>query len=82
GVANERIGRPARPEVLEEIARVTRGKLVDPDKIDQILNSLAELPDPPPAVRRVQLWSHPAMALGLIFLFGVFWVGRKTVGLI
>jgi hypothetical protein len=82
GVANERIGRPARPEVLEEIARVTRGKLVEPEKIEEILSSLADLPDPPPSVRRVQLWSHPAMALSLIFLFGVFWVGRKTVGLI
>jgi hypothetical protein len=82
GVADERIGRPARPEVLEEIARVTRGKLVEPDKIDEVLNSLSELPDPAPSVRRVQLWSHPAMALTLIVLFGIFWVGRKTVGLI
>jgi len=82
GVANERIGRPARPEVLEEIARVTRAKMVDPDKIETVLNSLAELPDPLPSVRRVQLWSHPFAAFGLIFLFGVFWVGRKTVGLI
>ena len=27
GVATERVGRPARPEVLEEIARVTRGNV-------------------------------------------------------
>jgi hypothetical protein len=82
GVANERIGRPARPEVLEEIARVTRGKMVEPEKIDAVLNSLSELPDPAPSVRRVQLWSHPAMAFTLIVLFAIFWIGRKTVGLI
>ncbi len=45
-------------------------------------NSLAALPEPAPSVRRVQLWSHPATALGLVTLFGVFWVGRKVVGLI
>ena len=82
GVAVERVGRPGRPEVLEEIARVTRGKVLAPDKIDQVVRSLAELPDPPPAVRRVQLWSHPALAGGLIFLLGVFWVARKVIGLI
>jgi hypothetical protein len=78
----ERVGRPARPEVLEEIARVTRGKVLAPGKMDQLLQSLAALPDPPASVRRVQLWSHPAFAGVVIFLLGVFWVGRKIVGLI
>ena len=48
GAAAERVGRPARPEVLEEIARVTRGKVIEPDKLDEVVRSLAELPDPPP----------------------------------
>jgi len=82
GVANERAGRPARPEVLDELARVTRGKVIAADKIDDVLNSLAALPDPPASVRRVQLWSHPIPAACLIALFGVFWVGRKAAGLI
>ncbi len=82
GVAAERIGRPARPEVLEEIARVTHGKVIEPDKIDEVISSLAILPDPPPAVRRVQLWCHPATAGVLITLLGVFWIFRKVVGLI
>jgi len=82
GVAIERIGRPARPEVLDEIARVTRGKVLAPDKIDDVVRSLAALPDPPPSVRRVQLWSHPALAGGIVLLLGVFWVVRKVVGLI
>ena len=82
GVAAERLGRPARPEVLEEIARVTRGKVIRADKVDEIVRSLADLPEPPPLVRRVQLWCHPAVAGTLVGMLGVFWVGRKWVGLI
>ena len=81
GVAAERVGRPARPEVLEELARVTRGKVIEADKLDEVVRSLAELPEPPPSVRRVQLWSHPALAAALVVLLGVFWVGRKVIGL-
>jgi hypothetical protein len=82
GVAAEQLGRPARPEVLEELARVTRGKVIDAGKLDEVVRTLAELPDPPPSVRRVPLWSHPALAAGLVTLLGVFWVGRKAIGLI
>jgi hypothetical protein len=82
GVAAERLGRPARPEVLEEIARVTRGKTIEVGKLDDIVRSLAELPDPPAAVRRVQLWSHPVPAAIIVTLLGIFWVGRKIIGLV
>ena len=82
GVAIERAGKPARPEVLDELARVTRGKVIAPDNTDEIVNSLAALPDPPASIRRVQLWSHPIPAACLVALLGVFWVGRKVVGLI
>ena len=83
GVAAERVGRPARPEVLEEIARVTRGKVVGADKLDEVVRSLADLPDPPavgppgpalePPGRGRRRWSA---------LLGIFWVGRKAVGLV
>lgn len=82
GALVERVGQPARPDVLEEIARVTRGQVFAPDRLDQLVDALASLPDPAPAVRRVQLWSHPAAAALLIALMGLFWVGRKAVGLI
>jgi hypothetical protein len=82
GVSAERIGRPARPEVLEEIARVTHGKLLAPGKMDELLQTLATLPDPPASIRRVQLWSHPAILAIAVSLLGVFWIGRKMVGLI
>jgi hypothetical protein len=82
GAAAERIGRPARPEVLEEIARVTRGKVIEPEKLEDMVRSLAELPEPLPSVRRVQLWCHPVVAASVVVLLGVFWVGRKVIGLV
>ncbi|WP_435022317.1 hypothetical protein TA3x_001635 [Tundrisphaera sp. TA3] len=82
GVAAERVGRPARPEVLEEVARVTKGRVVRADQADEIARSLADLPEPPPSVRRVQLWCHPAVAGSLVGLLGIFWAGRKAIGLI
>jgi hypothetical protein len=78
----ERIGRAARPEVLAEIARVTRGQSIEPARLEQVLQSLAALPDPPPDVRRLQLWSHPATIAVMVTLLGVFWVSRKVIGLI
>jgi hypothetical protein len=78
----ERIGRAARPEVLEEIARVTRGKVIRADRLDEVVQSLAALPDPPAAVRRVQLWCHPLVMGTLVTLLSVFWIGRKAIGLI
>jgi hypothetical protein len=82
GVAAEGIGKPARPEVLEEIARVTHGQVVAPEKLEEVIRALAELPEPAPSVRRVQLWSHPAVAGSLVALMGIFWIGRKAIGLI
>lgn len=82
GAAKEPVGRPARPEVLEEIARVTRGQLIDAEHVDEVVTHLRHLPEPPPTVRRLQIWSHPATAAVVVSLCGVFWVARKSVGLI
>lgn len=82
GDAAESPGKPARPEVMEEIARVTHGKVLTPDKLEQLVQSLASLPEPSPSIRRVQLWSHPATAGLILFLLTIFWIGRKSVGLV
>ena len=82
GVAAERPGRPARPDVMEEVARVTRGKVVAADRLDEVIRALAELPEPPPSVRRLPLWCHPAVAGTLVALMGGFWAGRKLIGLV
>ena len=68
GTAAEQPGKPARPEVMEELARVTQGKVVEASKLDQVVRSLEELPEPPPLVRRVPLWCHPVTAAALIGL--------------
>lgn len=82
GDAAETPGKPARPEVMEEIARVTRGKVLAPGQLDQLVQSLSSLPEPAPSIRRVQLWSHPASAFVMLLLLTVFWIGRKSVGLV
>ncbi|TWT37109.1 Bacterial Ig-like domain (group 1) [Posidoniimonas corsicana] len=78
----EKIGQPARIEVLEEIARVSRGKTIAIDKAEDAIRRLTALPEPPPTIRRLQLWSNPLVAAAIVTLLGVFWVLRKAVGLI
>jgi hypothetical protein len=82
GAAKEPVGRPARPEVLEEIARVTRGVVIEIDQLDEIVNHLRNLPEPEPTIRRSQIWCHPVTAAVVVSLCGAFWVARKAVGLI
>ncbi|MCE9525874.1 MAG: hypothetical protein K8R36_07450, partial [Planctomycetales bacterium] len=82
GGLTERIGRPARPEVLEEIARVTRGKVLSSEKPDEIIKLMSEIPEPPPAIRRLPLWSNPIVAGMVVVLLGAFWIGRKGAGLV
>jgi hypothetical protein len=82
GAAMEPVGRPARPEVLEEIARVSRGKVITQQDTPDILGYLRSLPEPPPIERRLQIWCHPITAAVVVSMFGVFWIARKAVGLI
>jgi uncharacterized membrane protein len=82
GAAKEPVGRPARPEVLEEIARVSRGRVIEIDQFDEIVNYLRNLPEPEPTIRRSQIWCHPVTAAVVVSLCGAFWVARKVVGLI
>ncbi|MDA1179617.1 MAG: hypothetical protein O2931_12560, partial [Planctomycetota bacterium] len=73
---------PARPEVLEEIARVSQGQVLNPMDVEQAVKTLQALPDLPPSIRRLQLWSHPITGGILFVLLGAFWIGRKSIGLI
>jgi hypothetical protein len=82
GQLGEPIGKPARPDVLQELALVSRGRAVQADQIDEVLDSLAELPLPAPSIRRLQLWSHPLCGGVLMLLLSGFWIWRKSVGLV
>jgi uncharacterized membrane protein len=80
GSAREKIGKPAKPEVLREIAQLTRGLFMPGATPADIAAKIAALPQPELQERRVQLWAHPLWCGLLIVLLGIFWAGRKLVG--
>jgi len=82
GTPGEAVGEAARPDVLEEIARLTRGTVAAPDALQELLRALAELPESPPEVRRLRLWAHPAALATVVSLLGLLWIGRKWQGLV
>jgi uncharacterized membrane protein len=80
GVSREKVGQPARLDVLREIAELTRGALLKDPSPATVTAAIAALPQPGLEERRVQLWAHPAWAAALVLLMGLFWVGRKAAG--
>ncbi len=80
GSAREKIGQPARYDVLREIALLTRGKLMSNVRPEDTVKAIAALPEPELEERRVLLWSHPLWAGFILLLLGVFWAGRKMAG--
>ena len=82
GTSRERLGRPARFDVLEEITSITRGKVATVDDLGGLITEIKALPEPQPIVRRLRLWCHPVWGGFLVILLGVFWTGRKMIGVI
>jgi uncharacterized membrane protein len=80
GSAREKLGQPARYDVLREIASLTRGQMLDLIDTDKILKAVAALHEPELEERRVLIWSHPAWAGLLLLLLATFWIGRKLAG--
>ncbi len=80
GTMRERIGQPARKDVMEEIARITKGELIDKPDLEFILGKISSLPKPEPLERRLRIWAHPAWIGTLVLLLTIFWIGRKAVG--
>lgn len=80
GTSRERVGDPARHDVLEEIARITRGELLATVDPAEIRERVAALPEPAPIERRLRLWAHPAWAGAILLLLSLFWIGRKMAG--
>ncbi len=80
GVEIEKTGQPARPEVLDEMARVSRGRSILPDQLATLIKEINALPEPRPMESRIPLWSHWGTVLGLVILLGIFWTGRKFNG--
>lgn len=80
GVEIEKVGQPARPEVLEEMAKVSRGRVIQPAQLADLIREINALPEPRPLENRIPLWSHWATVAALVTLLGIFWVGRKLNG--
>ncbi|MCE2400035.1 hypothetical protein J4G08_04010 [Candidatus Poribacteria bacterium] len=82
GLNREQQGRLARFDVLEEIAKITKGKLVPIGEVSTLLDHLAALPEPEPIIKRTRIWAHPLWGGLIILLLGLFWVARKMAGTI
>jgi hypothetical protein len=80
GVEIEKVGQPARPDVLEEMAKVSRGRVIQPAQLADLIREINALPEPRPLENRIPLWSHWATVAALVTLLGIFWVGRKLNG--
>jgi len=80
GAEIEKTGQPARPEVLEEMAKVSRGRVIQPAQLADLIREINALPEPRPLENRIPLWSHWATVAALVTLLGIFWIGRKLNG--
>ncbi|MCH2202049.1 MAG: VWA domain-containing protein [Fuerstiella sp.] len=81
GRERERVGQPARFDVLKEISEISRGRLTTVSGVEELVGQLSALPEPELITRRVRIWSHPAWGGVLILLLGCFWSARKLAGL-
>ncbi len=80
--ALERVGRPARHQVLLEISAITGGRYGAVEQLDALVEAISVLPDFKPQESRFRLWCHPAWAALLVGLLACYWTGRKLAGMI
>ncbi|MEX2579279.1 MAG: hypothetical protein WD342_09495 [Verrucomicrobiales bacterium] len=80
GSAREKTNQPARHDVLDEIARITRGELFAAPDLETIRARITALPEPDLLERRLRLWASPIWIGAIVLLLTVFWIGRKAVG--
>ncbi|HEX4083567.1 MAG TPA: hypothetical protein VHY22_01550 [Chthoniobacteraceae bacterium] len=80
GASKEKVGEPARLDVLREIAQITRGAMLKNTDPATAIAAISALPEPALEERRVQIWASPLWAGFLILLLGIFWAGRKAAG--
>ncbi len=76
----EVVGRPARANVLREIAGITDGNCYAADELAEAVKAIRLLPEPAPRETRLRLWCHPLWGALLVGLLCVYWIGRKLQG--
>ena len=67
---------------MEEMASITRGRMVKAEEIQRLIKEIRDLPAPPPMETRILLWCNPYTLSILILLLTLFWIGRKLNGTI
>ncbi len=80
GSTLEQTGQPIRLDVLNEIARISRGEVLSSPTAAQIMEKLNAIPEPDPIERRLRIWANPGLIGGIILLLSIFWIGRKVIG--
>lgn len=80
GVELEKTGQPSRPEVLDEMAKVSKGRVIQPNQLADLVKEISALPEPRPLENRVPLWTDWRVITALVSLLAIFWTGRKLSG--
>lgn len=76
----EQEGRPARADVLREIADVTGGESGATADLDALVTRLNILPERHPEQEVFRLWCHPLWLVLVVGLLSAHWIGRKWIG--
>lgn len=76
----ERVGRPARADVLREISSITGGRSVPAAGLAAVLDQIRILPAPEPVEERFRLWCSGIWGGSIVALLALYWCGRKLAG--
>ncbi len=77
----EKVGLPARLDLLREMAALTGGRNVAPDDIGQLISGINLLPERKADEQRFRLWCAPWWCAILLGMLTVYWTCRKILGL-
>lgn len=80
GTQIEKTGHPARPKVLAELSEVTKGRVVNPDQLEELAKEIYDLPEPRPQIIPLALYSNWIVGASIVALLALFWIGRKLNG--
>lgn len=78
----EKIGQPANPRALRELASVSRGASGGMADLERLVKEISLLPEPKPMEQRLRLWADPRWAGFILLLLVVYWTARKLAGLV
>mgnify|MGYP000743044678 CR=1 FL=1 len=81
-VQREKVGQPVNAAILREISDLTGGRSGGIRDMAELVGAITALPEAKPQEIRIKLWANPWWAGGIILLLGIYWTGRKIVGMI